>query len=258
MNKMSLWEAAKNGDLVAVKDTVGELSNIDKHDDYGYSALHYACEQGHYLIAEYLLHQQADVNDLTEGKEKVHIFGEDDPKYPLHLAAVMGHLDIVELLLKNDIDVNCGTEKKEETPLHLSSLHGHLAVAKYLIMHGGDVKRVNCLGYTALHYCSGYGHLSLVKYLVSAGTNINHLSEFGGTALHIALKTSSSSLNIVKFLIEKGSNLQSTDEDGKTPLTLAREYILRVHSHLRPRPKFEIIWVCESPAIILYSAVLIT
>ena len=32
----------------------------------------------------------------------------------------------------------------------------------------------------------------------------------------------------------------------------------QTEASLRPRPKFEMIWVCESPTIILYSGVLIT
>ena len=39
---------------------------------------------------------------------------------------------------------------------------------------------------------------------------------------------------------------------------LGKSTVLAIIRSLRPRPKFEIIWVCESPEIILYNGVLIT
>ena len=94
---MSVWEAAENGDLIAVKAAVANLPNIDEHDDYGYSAFHYACDQGYFHIADYLLHRKSDRNYLTEGEERLMHGDINNRKYTLHLAAGKGHLDIVKL-----------------------------------------------------------------------------------------------------------------------------------------------------------------
>ena len=229
VNKMSVWEAAENGDLIAVKAAVGNLANIDEHDDYGYSALHYACDQGYILIADYLLHQKADVNDLTEGKERMFYRDENNPKYPVHLAAAKGYLDIVKLLLKNGVDVNCATYNNRETPLHLSSICGHLTVAKYLIEHGGDVGSRDIYGRTPLHCSCEWGQLAIVQYLISVGSDINSTDHDGDTPLHSA--TLRDSLPIVKFLTENECNMQSTNEDGETPAQLAGEYII-IHQQI--------------------------
>lgn len=231
---MSVWEAAKNGDLVAVKDTVENLSNINEHDDNGFSALHHACEQGHFLIAEYLFQRQANLNDLTEGKERIFEDEESDPKYSLHLAAGKGHKDIVEFLLKNGVDVNCKTVSFYTTPLHFASRMGYLSVAKHLILQGGDVDSRDTIDDTPLHESCESGHLSLVKYLLNAGSDINSTYDYGHTPYY----TCYGNLTIEKFLIGKGCNLQSTNEVGKTPLQLSREYILcalKACSYLKKR-----------------------
>ena len=222
----SICQAAKNGDLVVVKAAVGNLSDIDKHDENGFSALHHACEQGHLHIVEYLVHQHADANDLTEGEERM--FGEEagDPKYPLHIAAGKGHLHIVELLLKNEVYVDCRTGRFANTALHFSSQFGHLAVANYLIMQGGSCHSTTTNKCTPLHRSCRFGQFALVQYLVNAGSDIDFTDNDGNSPLHCAINTSHVNLAIVKFLTEKGCNLRSTNKDGKTPLQLAREYIL--------------------------------
>ena len=225
VNMISVWEAAENGDRIAVKAAVGNLANIDEHDDYGYSAFHYACDQGYVLIADFLLHRKADVNDLTEGKERLMHGDINNRKYTLHLAAGKGHLDIVKLLLKSGVDVNCPTDEKD-TPLHYSSFNGHLAVAKYLIVHGGDVGSRNIYGHTPLHHSCYGGQLAIVQYLVSAGSDINSKDYNSITPLGAASSKPFHNLSIVKFLTENGCNMESTNEDGDTPVQMAREYIL--------------------------------
>lgn len=56
-------------------------------DDHGFSPLHWACKEGHFKIAELLIHRGARINATNRG---------DDT--PLHLAAAHGHLDIVHLV----------------------------------------------------------------------------------------------------------------------------------------------------------------
>ena len=76
-------------------------SNIDKIDDIGRTALHYACRNGHYEVGKFLLDNGAmpSTKTFTTGAT------------PLHLAAKHGYGWICKLLLergasKNERDID--------------------------------------------------------------------------------------------------------------------------------------------------------
>ena len=77
------------------------FSNIDKIDDIGRTALHYACRNGHYEVGKFLLDNGAmpSTKTFTTGAT------------PLHLAAKHGYGRICKLLLergasKNERDID--------------------------------------------------------------------------------------------------------------------------------------------------------
>jgi len=62
---------------------------------FGKTPLHYAAQNGHLSIVEYLVNQKAD-------RDAKNI----DGKTPLHLAANNGHLSVVEYLVNQKADIN--------------------------------------------------------------------------------------------------------------------------------------------------------
>jgi len=57
--------------------------------------LHYAAQNGHLSVVEYLVNQKADINAKDYGKMT-----------PLHYAAQNGHLSVVEYLINQKADIN--------------------------------------------------------------------------------------------------------------------------------------------------------
>ena len=101
-----IWEAAKQGNLEAVKQHLADGADVNAKDKYGLTPLHHAAWQGRNEIVELLIANGADVNakDVDGGT-------------PLHYAAWQGRNEIVELLIANGADVNA-KDVDGGTPLH--------------------------------------------------------------------------------------------------------------------------------------------
>ena len=100
-----IWEAAKQGNLEAVKQHLADGADVNAKDKYGLTPLHYAAWQGRNEIVELLTANGADVNakDVDGGT-------------PLHEAASDGRKEVVELLIDNGADVNV-KDDRGMTPL---------------------------------------------------------------------------------------------------------------------------------------------
>ena len=63
-----------------------------------YTPLHYAAENGHLSVVEYLVNHRADINAYTSRW--------DPSGTPLHLAATNDHFRVVEYLVNQKADIN--------------------------------------------------------------------------------------------------------------------------------------------------------
>jgi hypothetical protein len=100
--------------------------NVDGYRGiYGWTALYWACMNGHTECAQLLTNHKADVN----AKDNVGVSA-------LHQAANGGHLSCVKLLVQNGADVNCQCDGGC-TPLMYSTKHP--TVAQYLLEQKADV-----------------------------------------------------------------------------------------------------------------------
>ena len=100
-----IWEAAKQGNIEAVKQHLAAGVDVNAKDKYGLTPLHHAAWQGRNEIVELLIANGADVNakDVDGGT-------------PLHEAASDGRKEVVELLIDNGADVNV-KDDRGMTPL---------------------------------------------------------------------------------------------------------------------------------------------
>ena len=90
----AFWNAAKKGDLKAIRSLLREGINVDTYGDYGCTALFWAAKHNHKDIVQYLLENKAYI-DAGAG-----IGGT-----PLQVAAYEGNSEVVELLVSKGASV---------------------------------------------------------------------------------------------------------------------------------------------------------
>jgi len=93
-----LIEAAKGGDLEAVKDMLHRGAEVDAQSDKGKTALHYAAANGHVEVVKLLLLQGAQVDARDR-----------EWRTPLMLAAIYGCNHTVHALLSAGADTHVRT-----------------------------------------------------------------------------------------------------------------------------------------------------
>ena len=87
--KISIHQAAKDGNTEAIKLDLADGTDVNSKDDNGRTPLHNVAEEGHKEIAELFIAAGADVNANIGGWT------------PLHLAIDEGHTEIADLLRKH-------------------------------------------------------------------------------------------------------------------------------------------------------------
>ncbi len=104
-SSMDIWQAARNGNLAALKLRLADSTDANSLDAKGISPLAWAAMAGKPLAAKLLIDQGANVNHQNT-----------DGTTPLHGAAFLGQFDMVELLLENKADIN-SRNGQDETAL---------------------------------------------------------------------------------------------------------------------------------------------
>jgi len=87
---ISILEAARKGNIKAVKQHLAAGTDVDAKSDNGSTPLLNAAFKGHKEIVEFLIDKGADVNSKDE-----------DGRTPLHYAAQKDHKEIANLLRKH-------------------------------------------------------------------------------------------------------------------------------------------------------------
>ena len=116
---------AKKGDkekfleiLAQIFSLPNNLKNINYQDENGYSALHYACDEGNLKIVEILLKANCETN--IKNNEK---------KTPLHLSSKRGYFDISKILIENGALLNVYDSEKN-SPLHYVCMNNYVELLK--------------------------------------------------------------------------------------------------------------------------------
>lgn len=120
------FEAAKKGDLDAVRAYLAKGTKPDVRDDHDDSALTWAALEGHADVCRVLLEAGANPNQRQyQGAT------------PLMLAADRGRLDVVRLLVEAGADVNARHPRQNDKgALDLAALGGHRQIVEYLQQAG--------------------------------------------------------------------------------------------------------------------------
>ena len=161
-----LIEAAKTGDLNAMRALVSQGVDVNERSGDGATPLHWAVHTENQPAIELLLRSRASVNVSNE-------LGVT----PLWLASSNGNAAIVATLLHAGANPNLAP-MSGGTPLMLVSRHGDVASAKALIRSGADVNtREDANGQTALMWAVAERRPDVVSVLLEAGADVHARSK---------------------------------------------------------------------------------
>ena len=112
----SLCDAAKRGDLEAVRKCIRAGESVNSAGDDGFTPLAASCDHGHPLITKLLLDSRAQVDAISLGRNVTHgVF----TVTALQLGCVNGHPACVRHLIDAQANVNLTTTAARDiTPLH--------------------------------------------------------------------------------------------------------------------------------------------
>ena len=212
-------------------------------DRYGNTILHYAVQNNHLAVVEYLLSTGKCDPILAANKYGNTVLSFaiakksfDVLKYLTHLPKA-NELHILHQAVKHNIDDlkyliterNCDpmvTDEDGKTVLHCAVEMKCLDVVEYLLSTGkcDPILAANEYGNTVLLFAAPNGSLDTMKYLIH-----NHecdpmfTDKDGKTVLHYAVKQNS--LDVVEYLLSTGKcDPVAKDNEGRTPLQLTNDY----------------------------------
>lgn len=201
---MSLIEAVKSNNILAVHRLIIKGKDINEVDEKGNTPLRYAVEGNNLPMVEILLNNHADPNQAN-------INGAT----PTYMASKLDKLPILKKLIEYNADINY-SNTGGYSPLHIASQFGNLAIIKELIRNGANIEAIDDEGYTPLHIASHYGNLIIIKDLIKNGANIDATDDEGYTPLAIA-KFEHHPL-IVRELLDSGAIDYTMDQETKIRL----------------------------------------
>lgn len=211
----------------------------------------FACENGHVLVVEALLANNADVNkrstenrsplELAAGSENAtdesllevvrklvaagaSLESIDEEDTPLLRAAIAGHALVTRELLDAGSDPDWARESNGETALHVACFEGHAAVVEELARRSTSIDvRKTTTSETALYIACSKGHLDAVKALLKEGVQtdeeLNTVPRTGYYPLYIA--ASNGHAEVVQELQESGCSISTLTTNKDTPLIIA-------------------------------------
>ena len=154
-------DAARAGDVAAVRALLKQGGDVNAAQGDGMTALHWAAQQGNAQLVSMLLSAGANVRATTRLGDYT----------PLHLASQAGHASTVAAL----IAVGAAADVRTTTgasPLMLAAKSGSTDTVTRLIENGADINAVETAnGQTALMVAAGLNRPEVVKLLLARGAD---------------------------------------------------------------------------------------
>jgi len=163
----SIQDAAKKGDLQAVKNHLA--SGVDVNDDggIGMTALQNAAGFGHIDVVQLLIKNGADVNTRNPFNLT-----------PIDQANMLNFTETIEILRKHG--GKTGAELWADESIVGAAALGDVELLRKYFSNGVDVNEKDDSGETALHYAATE---KVADLLISKGAQVNATNDFGETPL---------------------------------------------------------------------------
>lgn len=152
--QVTLWQAAAEGRLDAVRRAVEQGIAVDAREDNGNTALMLAAFEGREAVVQYLLEQGADVNAANRGGQTA-----------LMAAASGPSPGTVKLLLEKGANVNARENTELFTALMFAAAEGQLDNVRVLLRFGADKTLKDVDGETATDFARQNEHAEVVQLL---------------------------------------------------------------------------------------------
>jgi ankyrin repeat protein len=172
--------------------------NINYKDESGWTALHYASDEGNLKIVDILLRTPVDLNCRTNNK-----------KTPIHLSGNRGYFDISKLLVENGCLINL-TDDEKNTVIHICSAFGHQELLKFLLEKFPEANSKNIYCQTPLMLAKKETVKTILKdYLKKNPSQFNKI--------HIHTTNEQSADILLKKTDRKfGNNFNTNDFQGRS------------------------------------------
>ena len=129
---------------IRMNNDINNLGSINQNpkktlnykDENGYSALHYACEEGNLKIVEILIDTHCNPNILNNLKQT-----------PLHLSAKGGYFDISKKLIESGAILNIYDSEKN-SPIHYICKNNYVELLKFCLTKSPQIEEKNIYGKT--------------------------------------------------------------------------------------------------------------
>jgi ankyrin repeat protein len=156
-----IWEAAKQGDVDAVKQFIVAGEDVNAKDKDGGTPL--------------------DLAIADNKTETAKLLRKHGGKYgSIHTAANDGDTEAVKEFLATGVDVNAkdnlgstSLHARGRTPLHRAASGGHKEVVELLIAEGADLEAKDADGFTPLQYAAADGRKKIAELLIAKGADVN-------------------------------------------------------------------------------------
>ena len=209
-------DAARRGDVAAVKTLLQEGADVNAPLGDGMTALHWAAEHGDLQLTNTLLYGGANVSAVTRVGQYT----------PLHIAARTGNPAVVRALLGAQAPVDARTSPSGATALHLAAAAGNAEVITALLDAKADVNaREPEWEQTPLIFAAAAGRTEAVKVLLARGADANAQSKYIDLAKEGALDRAARQLQqkILDATVPKGQ--KPTASQLQASIQAARELL---------------------------------
>jgi uncharacterized protein len=225
-----LVDAAKRGDMQAVRALVQKAVDVNATTPDGSTALYWAVERDDREMVRLLLRAGASAKTVNR-------YGVQ----PIALAAVNGSAPVLEMLLEVGADPNAALPEGE-TALMTAARAGNPAAVQLLLTRGADVNARDAFrGQNALMWAAARNNADAVRVLIQGGAQVNaktdkpamkaagRTSESGNTFSSpsntgfnpLLFAVRAGALQAVEVLLQNGANVNETLPDGQSALVIA-------------------------------------
>ena len=155
-------DAARSGDIDAVRSLLARGEDANAAHGDGMSALHWAAERDDATMAGALIQAGARVDGVTRIGQYT----------PLHVASSAGHAAVAELLVASGANAMATTSTSGVTPLHLAAASGSVTAIAALLDHGAEIDvREKAWSQTPLMFAAARDRVDAIRTLLARGAD---------------------------------------------------------------------------------------